>query len=158
MLTKAAYVVWVSSALKLRKGKESLPSSSLPLPTLFPIWPFYINPAHFLFHLLSPSNSPLQSPPSSECFYSNKAVIPSFRWHHLVYWVGVAQRSSAAAAEAKWSTAGWFWYRRLRAPGRRPPSWFVCRLRQFPEKMEVQQLIQVSLVYANSKKTKNTPG
>lgn len=144
MLTKAAYVVWVSSALKLRKGKkfQSLPSSSPPLPTLFPIWPFYIKPTHFLFHLPSPSNSYFHTPPSLSVFYSNKPFIPSFRWHHLVYWVGVARRSSAAAAEATWSTVGWFWCHRLRAPGRRPPSWFACRLHRFPEKMvKVQHLI-----------------
>lgn len=59
MLTKAAYVVWVSSALKLRKrGKKKVSVPTFQLShTLFPIWSLYINPALFL---------PL---PPGECFY-----------------------------------------------------------------------------------------
>lgn len=112
-------------------------------------------------HLTALLLHPPYPPAPPECFYNNKAVIPSFRWHHLVYWVGVAQRSSAAAVEATWSTVGWFWCHRLQAPGLRPPSWSACRLRQFPERLERQQLMQVSLEYAkqqNQTDCGKTPG
>ena len=89
MLTKAAYVVWVSSALKLRKGKKvSVPPFQLSSFTHLILHLFFLHQPHSVSLSLTLSlKFPFPTSPS-QCFYSNKAVIPSFRLHRLVYWVG----------------------------------------------------------------------